>query len=109
MKWTGKFIKIHNMSRVYVICGVISLCIIALTLGYTAGTKEVSGQSRELPIYNVKRDDKVVALSFDAAWGNEQTQPLIDILDQYGVKTTFFVVGDWVEKYPESVAALHAQ
>lgn len=108
MKWTGKFIKIHNMSRVYVICGVLSLCIIALTLGYTAGSKEVSGQTRELPIYNVKRDDKVVALSFDAAWGNEQTQQLIDILAEFQVKTTFFVVGDWVDKYPESVAALHA-
>ena len=40
-------------------------------------------------------------------WGNEDTQELIDILDQYHVKATFFVVGDWVEKYPESVKALH--
>ncbi len=32
---------------------------------------------------------------------------LIDILEKYNVKTTFFVVGDWVEKYPESVKALH--
>lgn len=47
-----------------------------------------------------------VLLTFDAAWGNEDTQELIDILDQYNVKATFFVVGDWVEKYPESVKAL---
>ena len=40
-------------------------------------------------------------------WGNEDTQQLIDILDQYQVKATFFVVGDWVDKYPESVKALH--
>ena len=40
-------------------------------------------------------------------WGNEDTQTLIDILAKYGVKTTFFVVGDWVDKYPESVKALH--
>lgn len=32
---------------------------------------------------------------------------MIDILARYNVKTTFFVVGDWVEKYPESVKALH--
>ncbi len=31
---------------------------------------------------------------------------LIDILGKYNVKATFFVVGDWVEKYPESVKAL---
>jgi peptidoglycan/xylan/chitin deacetylase (PgdA/CDA1 family) len=39
-------------------------------------------------------------------WGNEDTQALIDILARYGVKATFFVVGDWVDKYPESVKAL---
>ena len=40
-------------------------------------------------------------------WGNEDTQQLIDILGRYQVKATFFVVGDWVDKYPESVKALH--
>lgn len=39
-------------------------------------------------------------------WGNEDTQTLIDILDHYHVKATFFVVGQWVEKYPDSVRAL---
>lgn len=66
----------------------------------------VSAAKRELPVYCVQQDEKIVALSFDAAWGNEDTQTLIDILDQYGVNTTFFVVGDWVDKYPESVQAL---
>ena len=65
-----------------------------------------SSTTRQLPVYSVQRDDKVVALSFDAAWGNEDTQQLIDILDKYGIHTTFFVVGDWVDKYPESVKAL---
>ena len=32
---------------------------------------------------------------------------LIDILGEYNVKATFFVVGAWVDKYPESVLALH--
>ena len=66
----------------------------------------VSASKRELPVYCVQQDEKIVALSFDAAWGNEDTQVLIDILEQYGVNTTFFVVGDWVDKYPESVQAL---
>jgi polysaccharide deacetylase family sporulation protein PdaB len=108
MKKLAKILKLQYMPRIYVICGVLSLCILALALGYSAGTQEVSGKFRELPIYNVKRDDKVVALSFDAAWGNEQTQALIDILAEYNVKTTFFVVGEWVDKFPESVAALHS-
>ena len=62
---------------------------------------------RELPIYCVQRDQKMLSISFDAAWGNEDTQQLIDILAKYQVRATFFVVGDWVEKYPESVKALH--
>ncbi len=61
---------------------------------------------RLLPIYCVQRDSKVVSLTFDAAWGNEDTQQLIDILGKYNVKATFFVVGAWVDKYPESVKAL---
>lgn len=66
-----------------------------------------SKTDRKLPIYSVSRDDKCVSLTFDAAWGNEDTQQLIDILGTYGVKATFFVVGEWVDKYPESVKALH--
>lgn len=66
----------------------------------------VSASRRELPVYCVQQDEKRVALSFDAAWGNEDTQTLIDILGGYGVAVTFFVVGDWVDRYPESVQAL---
>ncbi len=39
-------------------------------------------------------------------WGNEDTETLIEIFDRYNIKTTFFVVGGWVDKYPESVKAL---
>ena len=66
-----------------------------------------SAAERSLPIYSVERDGKYVALSFDAAWGNEDTEQLIDILNNYGVKATFFIVGEWVDKYPESVMQLH--
>lgn len=62
---------------------------------------------RDLPIYCVQKDSKVCSLTFDAAWGNEDTQQLIDILGKYNIKATFFVVGEWVNKYPESVKALH--
>lgn len=66
----------------------------------------VSASNRSLPVYSVERNDKRIAISFDAAWGNEDTQKLIDILNSYGLRATFFVVGDWVDKYPDSVKAL---
>ena len=65
-----------------------------------------AASERQLPIYSVDRAQKLCSISFDAAWGNEDTQILIDTLAKYNVKTTFFVVGEWVDKYPESVKAL---
>ena len=53
------------------------------------------------PIYSVARDDNKIAISFDAAWGSEYTRKIMDILDEYKIKTTFFVVKFWVEDNPE--------
>lgn len=64
---------------------------------------------RELPVYRVQRDDNKVSISFDAAWGTEYTTELLDILDKYNVKTTFFLVGYWVEKYPDEVREIVAR
>ncbi len=62
--------------------------------------------TKRYPVYCVQRDDKLIAVSFDAGWGNEDTQTLVDILERFGVRTTFFVVGTWVGRYPESVKVL---
>ncbi len=88
---------------------VLCLCLAGVIFGVVNFPWAIGAgaTARQLPIYCVQRDQKVVSISFDAAWGNEDTQQLIDILERYKVPATFFVVGDWVEKYPESVKALH--
>lgn len=86
-----------------------ALALAVVLIFWTVNNPAIIGASattRQLPVYCVERSDKVVALSFDAAWGNEDTQQLIDILNKYEVNATFFLVGDWVDKYPESVRAL---
>ena len=82
---------------------------VALIFGFLFSPRVVGAAAtqRELPVYCVEREGKYVRLTFDAAWGNEDTQILIDVLGRYGVKATFFVVGQWVDRYPESVKALH--
>ncbi len=65
--------------------------------------------TRELPVYNVDTEDKVLSISFDAAWGRANTEEILNILDQYGVKTTFFLVGFWAEKHPDLVQELVAR
>ena len=67
-----------------------------------------SSGTRKIPIYSVETDQPQVALSFDAAWGNEETGALLDILARHNVKATFFMTGDWVEAYPDDVKAIAA-
>jgi len=63
--------------------------------------EDVIAEERLLPVYEVATDQQAVAVSFDASWGAERTASILDILDEYGVKSTFFLVNIWVEDYPE--------
>lgn len=63
---------------------------------------------KELPIYCVEKDKPEISLSFDAAWGNEDTRKILDVLKKHNVKVTFFMTGGWVEKYPDDVKAIAA-
>lgn len=81
-----------------------SVCMIAILLTCGIGYYSVAfAASRRVPIYSVDRTDNCVAISFDAAWGADKTEKIMDICDAYGVKATFFLVGFWMEKYPEMV------
>ena len=64
-----------------------------------AGTK--------LPIYCVGRNDNKISLTFDCAWANSNTDQLIAILAQENVKATFFVTGEFCDKYPEDIKKLY--
>lgn len=66
-----------------------------------------STATKELPIYCVDTDKKQVAISFDAAWGNEDTAEILKILKKYDIHATFFMTGGWVENYPEDVKAIY--
>lgn len=71
-------------------------------------TTSGNASKKQLPIYCVQTDKPQVALSFDAAWGNEDTQRILDTLAKYNVKVTFFMTGGWVETYPEDVKRIAA-
>ena len=83
----------------------ISFLLIAAYLVFI-NPDSISIGNRELPIYSVDTPQKKVALSFDAAWGNENTQVLLSILDKYQLHATFFMTGSWVEIYPDDVKAI---
>lgn len=59
--------------------------------------------SKTLPIYSVDMKEKKVALTFDASWGTDKTESILNTLDKYNIKATFFLVGGWCDEYPEVV------
>ena len=82
---------------------IVSISLIYNYLGYNQLLNVFRNNSRELPVYCVETPEKKIAISFDAAWGANYTEDLLAILKKYDVKTTFFLVGFWVDKYPEMV------
>ncbi|MBR3971555.1 MAG: polysaccharide deacetylase family protein [Ruminococcus sp.] len=99
-----KFITLTRRSLLVIFaCVLMGATALTLTVRTASKAIKTANTPRDIPIYCVDRDDKKVAISFDAAWGNEQTETLLNILEEKGVTATFFLVGDWVDKYPESV------
>ena len=105
---SGKFIVLNGKN----ILGSL-LVVSVLTIMCMAGSSmvdniiETAVQNRLLPIYSVETPDKKVALTFDCAWGADDIPDIINTLEVNEVEATFFVVGDWVKKYPDAVKALH--
>lgn len=83
---------------------IIAVCVVlSLVTVFAVSRSAIANSDRKLPIYCVETDKKRIAISFDAAWGNEDTSNLVKTLKKYDVPATFFLVGAWVDKYPESV------
>lgn len=88
----------------------VAVSLIAILLTCSIGFYSVAfSQNRKIPIYCVDRNDGYVAISFDAAWGADKTQKIMDACESYGVNATFFLVGFWMEKYPEMVKEIAAR
>ena len=79
---------------------------LAVIIGAAISVNAFAKSDRLLPIYNVKTEEKKISLTFDAAWGADDTDTLIAILQKYNAPATFFVVGEWVDKYPDEVKKL---
>ena len=64
---------------------------------------------RLLPVYCVDSQEKVVCLTFDAAWGSDKTSGILQILQKHQIKATFFLVGFWVDKNIDLTKEIFAQ
>lgn len=80
----------------------VIITVVTITLSTT-----VSSSVRKLPVYSVETDNKEIALTFNCAWGDEGTDRLLGILEEENIKCTFFFVGDFAEKYPDTVRKIY--
>jgi len=66
-------------------------------------------EDTNMPIYKVDTDDKKISLSFDVAWGSNNIDDILEILDKHDAKATFFLVGSWVDDNKELVKKIHSK
>ncbi|MCY6482794.1 polysaccharide deacetylase family sporulation protein PdaB [Clostridium aestuarii] len=84
---------------------VVLLGFTAIVINYTS--KGVFAKKKKLPIYCVDSKEKKIAISFDASWGANNTIKILDILDKYDIKATFFLVGRWIDEFPEETKEIY--
>lgn len=98
---------VYTMTRKQLlrIASVVLFAIVAVLLVIFAVTNAVTAGAEEpkAPIYCVERGDNKIALTFDCAWGNSNTDALLEILEKANAKATFFVTGEFCDKYPDDV------
>lgn len=83
--------------------GLLAAATAAAGIGAVITSVGTQATERLLPVYSVERGDNKISLTFDVAWENSNTQQLIDILDEYDARATFFVTGDWCDRYADDV------
>lgn len=90
-----------------IITAILALIIGVMSFFVFSDVVPTAAANKKLPIYAVATEEQKVALTFDAAWGADKTRQIMDELEKFGVKGTFFLVGFWVDKYPELVKEIH--
>lgn len=95
------FIKTGLFSLSVLVLGILAVRYFSGQVESIAVFQEQS--ERKLPIYCVDCPEKKVSLSFDAAWGAEDTEEILSILKKHDVHVTFFMTGGWVSSYPDMV------
>jgi len=94
--------KIHKRTIALIVL-FVGLIVVSATSNSSLQVANVyfNSKIKKLPIYSVQTTERKVAISFDAAWGADKTAEIMTVCEEYGVNATFFLVGFWVEDYPE--------
>ncbi len=85
---------------------IAAAVVIGATVIFVLRSVALGEGSRLLPIYSVETEERKVAVTFNCAWDAADIPTLLEILDQYDAKATFFVLGQWAEENPDAIKAI---
>lgn len=99
---------VFNKEKIYSYVIALSTIVILFIMASTIinrkdGIIATSASSKQLPIYSVDTKEKKIALTMNCAWNADDIDSILDTLSKNKIQITFFMVGDWVDKYPEYV------
>lgn len=100
-------IKKEKLKKKATKAALILVTLMAILTMSLSGQEVFLSKKRKLPIYSVDTKEKKVAITFDASWPKDNTDEIIEILDKYDVKATFFLVGTWIDHNPEKLKKLY--
>ena len=102
---------VFNKEKIYAylvsIVTVIVLFFAASMLNNKEEVVKTSSFDRKLPIYSVNTNEKKIAFTMNCAWNADDIDKILEVLDKCNVKVTFFMVGEWVDKYEEAVRKIN--
>lgn len=105
-----KFLVLKKRTLLFLSCILLVCIMLSLNIVGNSSASVYFGQvPRLVPIYQVDVPDKKIAITFDSAWGADKTLKILELLKEYNVNATFFLVGFWVDKYPDMVKAINNQ
>lgn len=100
-----------NKQKIYsYLISIVTVCMLFMfASGVNVNQKLVmtSATSKLLPIYNVLTNENKVALTMNCAWNADDIDSILDTLEKNNIKITFFVVGEWIDKYPEALKKIY--
>ncbi|AKN32635.1 polysaccharide deacetylase [Clostridium carboxidivorans P7] len=99
--------KAKMVKKVFLAMFLLCVAIIGSVFYKNKNIATFINVNRNLPIYYVDTKDKKIALTFDVSWGTDNTDKILQVLDKYNVKATFFLVGGWIDQYPEKVKSIY--
>ena len=99
---------IFNKQKIYSYLVALSTVIVLffVATSFTNKSNEIlqtMSQAKMLPVYSVETNEPKIAFTMNCAWNADDIDSILATLSKHNVKITFFMVGDWVDKYPEAV------